>query len=111
MRPEQVTDFKREIAALGDTGEMADLVLQLEELFEKYDLPVAPEISDRKRRRCKTEPLPIFTSQEGSTLRASRYKTLHGEHRLPSLWRRSQYRVVRDAQRPDSQLLLLERRR
>lgn len=78
MGPEQVTDFKREIAALDDTSELEDLVARVKELFKKYDLPLAPEISDRQRRRCQTTPVPIFTSLESSALRASRYKTYTG---------------------------------
>jgi hypothetical protein len=46
-------------------------------LFEKYDLPTDPDVSESARRRCTTPPVPIFSSYD-SGLRASGHKTYTG---------------------------------
>ena len=79
MKPEQVTDFKRELASLsGTTWEPEDLRGWLEDLFKRYDLPTTTIPGfERKRRRCTTPPVPIYSSS-GSGLIASGHKTYTG---------------------------------
>ncbi|MCA1618051.1 MAG: hypothetical protein LC795_01805 [Acidobacteria bacterium] len=78
MRPEQLEDFKRELAALpGELGR-DEVIARVESLYERYELPDYVLRTDGQRRRCKAPVLPIASSAPSSELHASRYKTYTG---------------------------------
>ena len=79
MKPEQVTNFKCELATLGGTWAEEDLLAWVNSLFVRYDLPLESNLSERERRHCTTPPVPIYTSVGvRSSLQPSGYKTYTG---------------------------------
>ena len=79
MRPEQVTDFKRELASLSDTSEGEELLERVESLFERYALAADVwRLEQRHRRKCKAPVVPIATNSSPTSLRTSGYKTYSG---------------------------------
>lgn len=77
MKPEQLTDFKRELASVKGDGERNDLYSWAEGLFKRYELAEPSSVTDRMRRHCTDEPIPIASSHH-SGLRKSGYLTYTG---------------------------------
>lgn len=77
MKPEQLTDFKRELASIKGDGEPDDLHAWAEDLFKRYELAEPSSVTDRMRRHCTDEPVPIAISHN-SGLRQSGHLTYSG---------------------------------
>jgi hypothetical protein len=77
MKPEQLTDFKRELASVKGECEPNDLYAWAENLFKRYELAGPSSVTQRMRRHCQDEPVPIASSHD-SGLRASGYLTYTG---------------------------------
>ena len=80
MRLEEVPEFKRDLSALMGNFGPEEMAERVKALLRKYELPATREGLVRRRRTCKTPPVPIASWRSGIDYVASGHRAVHAGH-------------------------------
>ena len=80
MRLEEVPEFKRDLWVLMSNSGPEEMAERVKALLQKYNLPATREGLVKRRRTCKTPPVPIASWRSGTDYVASGYRAIHAGH-------------------------------